>query len=57
MKECEKFRQAWKVVSSELRPLKKQNVQDGGRKKSLYISFSHQMLLLSRGKDSVYLTD
>lgn len=57
MKEWEKFRQAWKVVSSELRPLKKQNVQDGGREKSLYISFSHQMLLLSRGKDSVYLTD
>lgn len=57
MKEWEKFRQAWKVVSSELRPLKKQNVQDGGREKSLYISLSHQMLLLSRGKDSVYLTD
>lgn len=34
MKEWEKFRQAWKVVSSELRPLKKQNVQDGGRKKA-----------------------
>lgn len=49
MKEWEKFRQAWKVFSSELRPLKKQNVQDGGEeKKPLYLVLPSNASLIQR---------